>query len=549
MVKRETALILLLFVAALGVRAWGVSDTTIDHFDEGVYSFSALGLSDASQPRVMYPNQEIFSPPVYFGLGAGVTRLTGIAPDMALMLLSIVFGTLTILVAWWFVRAEFGAAAGLTAAALLAFNPFHIEFSRSALTDITFTFWFVLGIAALVTAVERNSWKWTMIAGLAIGLAWNTKYHGWFALLIGAAALVPYAWRRRAAGDPWKPALRHWASAAVLAGLCYLPWMIYLRTREGGYAALAKHYVGHLRTQWLENFVRYAEILAFFETPLSRVAIVCAPLLAAALISRRPVASRRWLLAAAALGTSALLIGAAGTALLFSVIATPGLLRHGPTYRMWVLFAWAAIWLLSAPIYNPYARLILPLIVALSMGGAIGFTRLWAWMQEEPGARTNPSVQLALISGLGIVVLVAGAALPNGAQPWRKRGMSDAAASFEQQIPVGSRVIAMIEPTIAYYLHRNGRPAFERTAQFSVLDTLTTPAYVITGIYVRRSKRLQKQLADRSDRLTPVASASVVPYDVRLLDDLAPAEARRYRTRPDSTFDLRLFRYEPPVKR
>ena len=549
MVKRETALILLLFVAALGVRAWGVSDTTIDHFDEGVYSFSALGLSDASQPRVMYPNQEIFSPPVYFGLGAGVTRLTGIAPDMALMLLSIVFGTLTILVAWWFVRAEFGAAAGLTAAALLAFNPFHIEFSRSALTDITFTFWFVLGIAALVTAVERNSWKWTMIAGLAIGLAWNTKYHGWFALLIGAAALVPYAWRRRAAGDPWKPALRHWASAAVLAGLCYLPWMIYLRTREGGYAALAKHYVGHLRTQWLENFVRYAEILAFFETPLSRVAIVCAPLLAAALISRRPVASRRWLLAAAALGTSALLIGAAGTALLFSVIATPWLLRHGPTYRMWVLFAWAAIWLLSAPIYNPYARLILPLIVALSMGGAIGFTRLWAWMQEEPGARTNPSVQLALISGLGIVVLVAGAALPNGAQPWRKRGMSDAAASFEQQIPVGSRVIAMIEPTIAYYLHRNGRPAFERTAQFSVLDTLTTPAYVITGIYVRRSKRLQKQLADRSDRLTPVASASVVPYDVRLLDDLAPAEARRYRTRPDSTFDLRLFRYEPPVKR
>lgn len=549
MVKRETALILLIFAAALGVRAWGVSDTTIDHFDEGVYSFSALGLSDASQPRVMYPNQEIFSPPVYFGLGAGLTRLTGIAPDMALMLLSIVFGALTILVAWWFVRAEFGAAAGLTAAALLAFNPFHIEFSRSALTDITFTFWFVLGITTLVAAIERNSWKWTMVAGLAIGVAWNTKYHGWFALLIGAAALVPYAWRRRAAGEPWKPALARWAGAAVIAGLCYLPWMIYLRTRAGGYAALAKHYVGHLRTQWFENFARYAEILAFFETPLSRVAIVGAPLLALALISRRPVVLRRWLLAAVALGASALLIGAAGTALLFSVIATPWLLRNRPTYRTWVLFAWAAIWLLSAPIYNPYARLILPLIVALSIGGAIGFTRLWAWIQEERGANTRPGVQLALVFGLGIVVLVVSAALPDGAQPWRERGMSGAAASFEQQIPEGSRVIAMIEPTVAYYLHRSGRPAFERTAQFSVLDTLTTPAYVITGTYVRRSKRLQKQLAERSDRLTPIAAASVVPYDVRLLDDLAPAEARRYRTRPDSTFDLRLFRYDPPVKR
>ncbi|HEY0305394.1 MAG TPA: glycosyltransferase family 39 protein, partial [Longimicrobiales bacterium] len=224
--KKEILLALLILAAAFMVRGWGVADTTIDHFDEGVYSFSALGLSDDSQPHVMYPNQEIFSPPVYFAIGAGITRLFGVAPDMALMLVSIIFGALTALVAWWFVRTEFGAAAGLTAAAIVAFNPFHIAFSRSALTDITFTFWFTLGIAALVTAVERNSWKWSVIAGLVIGVAWNTKYHGWFALLIGASALVPYVWRLRGEGAAWKPAVMKWGIAAAVAFACYLPWMI-----------------------------------------------------------------------------------------------------------------------------------------------------------------------------------------------------------------------------------------------------------------------------------------------------------------------------------
>ncbi|HEY0304854.1 MAG TPA: hypothetical protein VGC44_07765, partial [Longimicrobiales bacterium] len=181
-------------------------------------------------------------------------------------------------------------------------------------------------------------------------------------------------------------------------------------------------------------------------------------------------------------------------------------------------------------------------------GAAIGFQRVLAWYQER-AERSNPQLQLAIVSVFAVVVFVVGAALPRGADPWQPRGMSAAAAEFAQQIPEGSRVIAMIEPTIAYYLHRNGRPGFERTSQFGVLDTLSTPAYVITGTYVRRSRRLQKQLTNLSDRLTPVAGAKVVPYDVRLLDDLTPAEARRYRAHPDSTFDLRLFRYLPRASR
>lgn len=539
---------LIILAAALFARGWNVSGNTIDHFDEGVYSFSALGLSDASQPRVMYPNQEIFSPPVYFAIGAGLARVLGMAPDVALVWVSVLFGALTVLVVWRFVRAEFGATAGLTAAALLAFNPFHIAFSRSALTDITFTFWFVLGIAALVTAVERNSWTWALLAGLAIGVAWNTKYHGWFALLIGASAMVPHAWRLRETGGRWRAPVGKWSAAALVAFVCYLPWMMYLRTRDGGYEALAKHYLGHLRTQWFDNFWRYAEILAYFETPLGRVAVACAPLCALALAARKPAATGRFLVLCGFLALSALILGTAGTALLFSFIATPWLLRNRPSYRVWVLFAWAAIWIVAAPVYNPYARLILPFVVATAIGATIGFMRLLRWYHAPAARGLDPALQLAAVPVFALVMFLASAALPAGADPWRARGMRAAAGVFAQEIPEGSRVMAMIEPTIAYYLHRSGRPAFERTSQFAVFDTLSTPAFVITGTYVRRSPRLQKQLNRLSDRLIPVSTAKIVPYDVRLIDDLTPAEARRYRMLPDSTFDLRLFRFLPPAR-
>jgi len=114
---------------------------------------------------------------------------------------------------------------------------------------------------------------------------------------------------------------------------------------------------------------------------------------------------------------------------------------------------------------------------------------------------------------------------------------------------MSTRVIALLEPTIAYYMHRNGRPAFERNSQLQIFDTLSTPAYVVTGVYVRRSRRMQKQLAGLADKLTPIATAPMRPYDVRLLDDLEPAAARRYRAHPDSTFDLRLYRYNPGAGR
>ncbi|HEX6558750.1 MAG TPA: glycosyltransferase family 39 protein [Longimicrobiales bacterium] len=543
--KAEVLLVVLLMVFGLAMRVWRMSGVTLDHFDEGVYAFSALGVSDPQQPRVMYPSQEIFSPPLYFGLAGVLSRALDVTPDHALLALSILFGTLTIAAVWWLGRAGFGSAAGLSAAAIIAFNPFHIAFSRSALTDITFTFWLLCALGALVAAIERGSFRWAVLAGLATGLAWNTKYHGWFALLITGAALVPFTWRRYRERGMWQRPIAVWTVAAITAFLCYLPWMIYLRTRPGGYGGMARHYLGMLRTEWAHNFVRYGEMLAYFEGPASRIAMALAIGAAVLYAAPRQVSARRLLALLAVLGVVSLALGSAGTTLLLSLAAVPLLLKRPVPFRVWVLLAWIGLWIVAAPVYRPYARLLLPFTVATAIGAGIGLALAADWLRQ-PGEVPARRLQWAWLGVFLVAMILVSFSIPTTARPWpHERGMAAVADSMTHYIPLGSRVIAVIEPTPAYYLHRAGRPGFERNGGFAVFDTLSTSAYVITGTYVRQSPRLQKRFAGLSAHFTAVGVFKVRPYDVRILDDLSPAAARRYRAHPDSTFDLHLWRFTP----
>jgi hypothetical protein len=65
---REYAVPLALTVLAFALRAFRPQAFGIDHFDEGVYAFSALGLFDPSQPHTLFPDQVLFSPPVHVAL-------------------------------------------------------------------------------------------------------------------------------------------------------------------------------------------------------------------------------------------------------------------------------------------------------------------------------------------------------------------------------------------------------------------------------------------------------------------------------------------------
>jgi hypothetical protein len=88
----------------------------------------------------------------------------------------------------------------------------------------------------MVWSLERGgSWR-AVVAGVMVGLAWNTKYHGWFALVIVAMAIVArgFVGRHNAGERAWTVmAAKRWLVSAVVAGLCYLPWAAFIQAQPG----------------------------------------------------------------------------------------------------------------------------------------------------------------------------------------------------------------------------------------------------------------------------------------------------------------------------
>lgn len=535
-------LVLVVAVTALGfsLRAWHFEFAALTHFDEGVYAFTGLGLADPAQPSRLFPDQQKFSPPLYFSLIA-LCNTFGISPARSPLLVNLAVGTATIPVVWSVTRRWYGAVAAVMAAVLLAMSEFHIILSRSAMTDATFALTFVVALAAVLAAVERSTWRAALVGGVAVGLAWNTKYHGWFALVIAAMAIGGH-WIFQRASLAWlRRALATWLTMSVVASLCYLPWALFIQGQPGASAGWASYFATMLRIDWLGNFWQHVSMQAYMEGPWSRASVPLAS--AAGMVLMRRTGGRTSLLwASVVLGGLALLAGSAGVSVLLAVVALVVAWRRGMTWPDWFLGALVALWLVMAPIYHPYARLVMPFTIATMMLAGAALTRIGNVAGEAAGDRLGSLAGVVTAVVVGLLAM----RLPDPSDPWRRAvGLPEAAAVLDQRLPAGAPVSVMGEPALAFYLHTRGHPSFGRTS-IQQLDSVSTDRYVVTGIYLRRAPIPQRAMAERRERFTLIERIPVrVPSDLRVLDDFRPDSARRWVARPDSTYDLLLWKFTP----
>ena len=542
---RECAVLLILVLCGATLRSWGLTRTGLDHFDEGVYAFSALGLADGSQPHRLYPEQIKFSPAVYFGALGLVYGLFG-PSDLAAISLNVVLGTLTIPLVWWVGRRWFGPPAAAAAAALLCFSEFHIALCRTALTDVAFACFFVAAIAAVAAAMQRRTFAPTVLAGLLVGLTWNTKYHGWLPLLFALPDLL--WWRKDHPQETGRHPLWTWLAIACIAAACYLPWVLFIQSHPGGYAAFSQYQltnlgirkmaVGHIFSAWSRNFWRQADQQLFLEGPFS----CAAPLLAmlfAGLVCRRSARMSPGYAGTLAIATvSPWWIGGSGTAALICILALPRLFRDRMHVLGRLLFGCLLFWMVCAPLYNPYARLILPFNVATFILAGTWIGRAGSTKQSNGmSARTLvPAIAL-----LAILVFTLSFWKPDPSNPWRPSdSVARAATRMKDLIPVGSRVIVIGEPALAFYLHLEDRPAFERVDVASQIGAIKDPVYLVTGVYVHRAPK-PHEMELIQDRLTRVGTFRMDPKDIRVLDDHSPDKARGFRRTPDQTYDLNVY--------
>lgn len=545
--SRRFAIALALLVSlAFALRVWALERCGVDHFDEGVYAFSASSIAEPTQFPQLYPGQEKFSPPLYFGASGLLARLGGLPVDRALVALNAFLGAATVALLALVGRRWFGPAAGLASGALLALNEYHIALSRSALTDVAFALAHLGAWFALIEALRAERWSKALAAGVLVAVAWNIKYHGWLAVVASALAFAPIFVARLRTPAAWRRPLLMGCAVAGIAALGYLPWVLHIEQQPGGYAALAQYQSTMLRGGWFENLARQGAQQLFFEGPFSAAAL---PLSLACALWLSPARS------AAAAGLAAVLAALAcalGGTVAIAALAALGLIVLVPRARAleWpalALFAALALWCVLTPFYHPYARLLLPvvLLVQLAAGCALeSFARRFAETSIASSTR-------AMLLSLAVAAATFGAAQlrENSSDPWRdSRGVERAAGELASTLPAGARVFVLGDPALAWYFRRAGVAECEVVAGPEVLERLERDAretFVACGFYPRLTGAEQRLIDGAGARLSQHSTAAVQVKDVRLLDDFRVHQAQRLRREPGDDYQVRLHRYAP----
>lgn len=594
----------------------------IEHFDEGVY---ASNVWFGAEYGFQYPAQYLYAPPLLPSLIEGVLLLFG-PSNFGAMVPSLFAGCLTIPLVWWVGREWFGPTAGIASATLATLSDSHIVFSRTALTDVLLCFWLLLAVYFVWKALTDGGRLPTVAAGICTALAWWTKYNGWLPLAIGGAGLVPWCIlprlrirsslvdfgfslseampgsgsTKRGNRDPRRPesiganariseALVRWLAIAAIAFTVWAPWLWHLQSK-GGYAAVAANHRGYLvgLTGWLSACQTQFGNLTLLEGTPGQHAPMAAFLVAtiwAACGARRFTwnglagSFDSWLALALLAALSAVLSGWGMTAcigtigLVTALVVVDGIAQTAVWRRMrlavWMLAAWFVGLSLTTPIYTPYPRLTLPLVMAGWLSGGLGIYLIISFLGQVAEDRqasaigsfdrvilrrsNNPlprGVMLFGSLGLGVCGLFALEAnfFRQGFPCWESRTtVKEEATKFlvacTRTDGDSALIYTFAEPALLFQLYLGGAsdvyPIASLDFAHAASPTPDMKRFVVIGSQATRTRGYDAQFEAIADRLSLVRgdcleSSRVVWLDSRgwkpAMDELeADPESCRYR--------------------
>jgi 4-amino-4-deoxy-L-arabinose transferase-like glycosyltransferase len=530
--RTEWLLVAVITIVGGVLRFYGLGDEGLSHYDEGVYVLWAMGLD--------FPAKELFAPPLFPLVLRAVFALFG-PSDLLAQAVSALVGTATLPLVWRVGRRWFGQLAGLCVLSLAASSGLHVAFSRTALTDVSFTFWFVLAVWLASELVRRSSeptgaaksvWAPAVALGLAAGAAMNTKYNG---LLTLAVSSVPFL-LEAACGRVNRRLASGLLVAALVAAAMYVPWVVHVsRTVDGGYAGLLRHHRGYSTSlsTWPQNLSTLMLGHAYLSTrAFQGVAAATLTVGGWVLAYRQGLAAEYRALAA--LGGFALGYALTGPAAWLVGLVFVGIeLRNRRTCGV-LLFVWLGVFLILTPMYRPYARLLLPLEAAtwIACGGFVASLvhaeRKNLSLLYWPASATALAVFAGWLTAMSVSLQ----------QPSRKLGrLAGAAAAIAQSIPDRTRVATFVRPPALFYVaHKPVEPVAD-------LDWLARPGargepkyLLIDEALLRDNPQAARRTAESRGMLRELRHVLYSPSAVVRLDD---AGAGLEQITPD--YSLRLY--------
>lgn len=561
--RQEVIIVVVIFLLGALFRCLFLSETAIEHFDEGVY---ASNLWFDVEQGGEYPGRYYYAPPLLPFLIEWSMIFLGNGP-VATFLPSLLFGIFTVPLIWWVARSWFGPAAGLVAAILASFSDLHLVYSRTALTDVALAFFMLLGVYLIWKSYLSFDWKWTIFAGVIIGGGWATKYNGWLPLAIGLSGMIPWVLFHRQELKHKPSYFLHWAVVAIIALLVWSPVLFGLE-KWGGYSVVAANHSRYVVgfSGWWESFLRQVKNHELLEGSLSYLGLglVCFVFCWSFLnLNRNQLRKQKsksqnerstWnavligllsavpLLMTWVLGISPVLgiLGSIGILLqLFfagdkidqgqGANAGQSQIRSGSLQRSlaaWLLAAWFCGLLLATPLYYPYPRLTIPWTISAWLGTAAlagwveqrGLHSLfevkWRFAKQEPGRQSFiPAASIVLI----VLILIL-CVKPLNVTAWQPRNgfaiisqeiLSDLQAANDSDFIL----YTYAEPGLFFNLNAQGHALTAPVADFEFLKSLPNqiPVYLLAGPHAATDPDFQQKFDQVRDRFQLVKSYDYSP--------------------------------------
>ncbi len=176
-------LLALILRLALGLQYYKISPDGVYYAEIGEYLYQnhQYGSNLPGYPAIIQP-------PLYPTLIAAFRHL--FPRHLAGRLVSILTGSLLVLVAYGLGRSLFSASVGWWAAWLLAVHPFFLEYSVKFLTEMTYLLW--AGLAALfwIAYRRKSHGKWLVLTAGMLALAYLTRIEGLALWVVFGAMLL-----------------------------------------------------------------------------------------------------------------------------------------------------------------------------------------------------------------------------------------------------------------------------------------------------------------------------------------------------------------------
>lgn len=189
--REEFATLGILFLLALGLRLW-VAARAVTIFNDGPrFLTTASRMAAGEWQQAFWDSYH----PLYPFLIQAVSRVTG-DPEGVGTALSVLAGSLCVLVLYAFFRQIWNAQVAAVGAFLLAIHPYAIRFSSSVQSEALYMLFFVGSVALLIWVLDRPRFGSALLCGLTVGLAYLVRPEGAVVGLVGGAAAV-ILWLRR----------------------------------------------------------------------------------------------------------------------------------------------------------------------------------------------------------------------------------------------------------------------------------------------------------------------------------------------------------------